>query len=166
MYGVHITAGLCGETKLDGIKFAFGGKFPGAIHEGGGTAKIWIEERASEGQRSALADILTGKLGGLPWIIFSATIDHWLDIAYVPFDWKYDGPHSYYKAGTEIQTALDSMRNPVSGAEARATILLPDGLVTKELHATATRVFSVFTKGLKIAAPGRYGFYSAVEHGN
>src|SRR5262245_1712976 len=62
MYGAHITSGACGETTLDGLRFAFSGKFPGAIHEGGGTAKIWIDERASAAQRDALTDILTSKL--------------------------------------------------------------------------------------------------------
>jgi hypothetical protein len=166
MYGVHITAGACGDTTLDGLRFALGGKFPGAIHEGGGTGKIWMDERASAAQRSALTDVLTGKLEGLPWMILAATIDDWLETAYVPFEWTFDGARSAYKAGTEVQTVLESMRNPVSGAEAQATVVLPDGLVTKELHATATRVFSVFTKGLKIAAPGQYGFYCTAQHGN
>ena len=44
--------------------------------------------------------------------------------------------------------------------------LLPNGLVCRELHPTATRIFSVFTRGLKIAAPGKYGFYAVTEHGN
>lgn len=58
------------------------------------------------------------------------------------------------------------MRNPVSGGETRATIRLPPGLVAKELHPTATRIFSVFTQGLKFAAPDRYGFSTVVEQGN
>jgi hypothetical protein len=109
---------------------------------------------------------LNGKLGGMPWTIFAATIDNWLETAYVPFEWKFDGPRSSYKAGTEIQAALDSMRNPVSSLEAGATVLLPNGIVSKEIQVTATRTFSVFSKGLKIAAPGKYGFYTMVEHGN
>jgi hypothetical protein len=99
-------------------------------------------------------------------MILAATIDTWLETAYVPFEWRFDGPRSSYKAGTEVQAAPDSMHNPLSGAEASATILLPNGLVCKELHPTATRIFSVFSKGLKIAAPGKYGFYAVADHGN
>ena len=166
VYAAHITTGRCGETPLDGLKWAFGGKFPGAIHEGSGTGKIWIEDSASESQRRALEEILTGKHGGMPWTIFAATIDHWLETAYVPFEWMYDGPRSRYKAGTEVQVTLEAMRNPVSGNEAQASIVLPDGLVTKQLEATATKTFAVFSSGLKFAAPGKYGFYCPVEHGN
>ncbi len=166
VYAAHITAGVCGETKLDGLKYAFGAKWPGAVHEGGATGKIWIDATASEAQRKALGEILTGKHGGMPWTILAATVDHWLETTYVPFEWTYDGPQSSYKAGTEVQAALDAMRNPVSGNAARATIMLPDGIVTKELHATATKTFSVFSKGLKFAAPGKYGFHCTVEHRN
>lgn len=166
VYAAHITAGRAGETTLDGVKFAWGARWPGAVHEGGATGKIWIDNAASVEQRSAVEDILKGKGGGMPWTILAATVDHWLETAYVPFEWTYDGVRSRYRAGTEVQAALDAMRNPVSGNEARATIMLPDGIVTKELHATATRTFSVFTRGLKIAAPGKYGFYCSVEHGN
>lgn len=166
VYAAHITAGLCADTKLDGLKFALGGKWPGAIHEGGATARLWIDETASEQQRRALERILQGEFGGMPWTIFAATIDHWIETAYVPFEWTFDGNRSSYTAGTEVKTALDAMRNPVSGNEAKATILLPDGIVTKELVPTATRTFSVFSKGLKIAAPGKYGFYCTVEHSN
>lgn len=166
VYGARITSGFCGDVKLDGLKYAWTSKWPRAIHEGSGTARVWIDETASEPQRRALEEILKGKHGGLPWMILGATIDNWLEPAYVPFEWKYDGTRSAFRAGTEVQVALDSMRNPVSGADASATVMLPNGIVSKELHVTATRVFSVFTKGLKYAAPGKYGFYAAVEHGN
>jgi hypothetical protein len=166
VYGAHITGGRCGATQLDGVKWAWGAKWPGAIHEGSGTGRIWVDETASEQQRRALEDILQGKLAGLPWTILAATIDHWLETTYVPFEWHYDGPRSHYKAGTEVQTTLDAMRNPVSGQEASATVLLPNGIVAKELQVTATKAFSVFSRGLKFAAPGKYGFYCTVEHGN
>ena len=166
VYALHITSGRCADTTLDGLKFALAGKYPGAIHEGGATSRLWIDETASEQQRRALEDIIKGKFGGMPWIMFSATIDHWLETAYVPFAWTYDGSRSSCQAGTEVKVALDSMRNPVSGHEAKATILLPDGIFTKELEATSTKTFSVFSKGLKIAAPGKYGFHCIVEHSN
>jgi hypothetical protein len=165
-YGVHITSGFCGDVKLDGLKYAWSGKWPRAVHEGSGTTKIWIDESATAAQRASLEEILKGKLGGMPWMILASTIDHWLETAYVPFEWRFDGPRSSYKGGTEVQTVLDSMRNPVTGVDTSATVLLPTGLVCKELHPTATRIYSVFTKGMKIAAPGKYGFYTVTEHGN
>ncbi len=166
VYAAHITGGLCADTKLDGVKYAWGAKWPRAIHEGGGTARIWVEETASEAQKRALEEILKGKHGGLPWTILAATIDHWLETTYVPFEWHYEGSRSRYKAGTEVQATLDPMRNAVTGVEASATVMLPNGIVSKQLEVTATKTFAVFSRGLKFAAPGKYGFYTTVEHGN
>ena len=166
VWGAHITSGSCGDIRLDGLKFAWGARWPGAVHEGRATARIWIDESASEDQREALEGILQGKFEGMPWYVIAATVDDWLETAYVPFAWTYEGTKSSYNAGNQVRVTLDDMRNPVSGLEASATILLPSGLVTKELHATATKIYSVFSQGLKMAAPGKYGFYCAAEHGN
>ena len=127
---------------------------------------MWIDERASKEQRTGLEAILKGEYGGMPWSIFAQTVDTWLEPSYVPFEWVFDGIRSSYKAGNEVRADLDSMRNPVTGAEANAQIILPDGLVCKQLNAAATKTFSVFTRGLKFAAPGKYGFYATVDHGN
>ncbi len=165
LYTASIKTGRCGDIKLDGLKYAWAAKWPGAIHEGGGTAKIWIDENASKEQNSALGQILQGRLKGVPWGILGPTVDNWLESSVVPFEWKFDGSRSFVKAGGEVQASLDAMRNPVTGAETSAKIFLPNGMVTKELEVTSTRSFSVFTKGLKFAAPGKYGFYATVEHG-
>jgi hypothetical protein len=165
VWSAHIREGVCGDTRLNDMKFALGGRWPGALHEGGGTARIWMDESATAEQRSALEDVLKGKFGGMPWMIIAATVDTWLDTACVPFEWNYDGTQSRVNAGNQFRITLDTMKNPVTGLDAAATILLPNGLITKELHSTATRTFSVFTPGLKIAAPGKYGFYCNGDHG-
>jgi len=58
------------------------------------------------------------------------------------------------------------MTNPITGVETSARIILPGGIVCKEIDVPATKSFSVFTEGLKFAAPGKYGFYATVEHSN
>ncbi len=166
VYAAKITAGSAGPVKLDGVKFVYAGLWPKAIHEGRGTVKILIEEQATKEQRKALDEVLRGKQGGMPWGLFSATVDTWLDTGFVPIEWKFDGPRSYYKAGKEAQASLEPMRNPVTGEEASAKVVLPKGIVCDELEVTSTKSFAVFTKGLKFAAPGKYGFYTTVGHGN
>ncbi len=166
VYAARISTGSAGSVKLDGLKFIWAGLWPRAIHEGKGTAKILIEDRATKEQRKALDDVLRGKEGGMPWKIFRPTVDNWLDTGFVPFEWKFDGPRSYYKAGEEAQASLEPMRNPVTGQETTAKVTLPGGIVCNELEVTSTKSFAIFTKGLKFAAPGKYGFYTTVQHGN
>ena len=165
-YGIKITEGMCGDTSLDRVTCAWGGKWPGALHEGHGVGKIWIDESASQPQRKALESIFTGKLGGMPWSILAATIDDWAETAYVPFEWHFDEHRSSYKAGTEISTTLDFMRNPVTGAEAKGSVVLPNGFVAKRLEVAQSKTFGVFSKGLKFAAPGKFAAYFVTEHSN
>ena len=140
--------------------------WPGAIHHGKGTAKIYIDSRASKEQRSSLEQIVKGSFKGRPWPVFAPTFDRWLATAFVPFEWSFDGANSSYNAGDQVRTVLETMRNPVTGEEVSSKIILPDGITAKELNVTSTRTFSVFSEGLKYAAPGKNAWYSVVTHGN
>jgi hypothetical protein len=144
---LRIKEGVADGEKIDWLAFAWMGNWPGALHFGGGTAKLLIDEKATNEQRELLEKILKGNLGGQPWPIFAATIDKWLDTSFVTFQWKFDGASSEVNAGDQLRVALQPMRNPVTGKEVRAQILLPDGLVTKEEHVTATRTFSISQRG-------------------
>ena len=166
VYAANIKKGNSGNVNLTGLKWVYAGSWPGAIHEGGGTGKVWIDEKATKEQRIELEKILKGELGGMPWTIFAATLDNWLETSIVPFEWKFSGASSSYNAGNQVRATLQPMSNPVTGDESHAKILLPKGLVCNELEATATKTFSVFTKGMHFAAPGKYGFYTSVEHSN
>jgi hypothetical protein len=133
---------------------------------GGGTAKIWIDQKAKSAQREALEKILKGEYGGKPWPIFAKTYDTWLETSFVPFEWRDSGPRTRFKAGDEVKIELEPFRNPVTGEVSSAKIILPDALVCHELNVTSTTVFSVFTDGLKYATPGRNAWYGRTEHSN
>ncbi len=163
---LKIRKGSAAGLKLDGIAFAYMASWPGALHFGGGTAKLFIDEKASSRQRDLIEKMLKGKLGGKPWPIFTSTIDKWLETSFVPFEWKFNGPNSEVVVGDEVRVSLQPMRNPVTGKETMAKILLPNGLLTHEENVTSTKTFSLFTDGLKYAWPGRTAFYATVQHGN
>ncbi|HKZ61861.1 MAG TPA: DUF1326 domain-containing protein [Nitrososphaera sp.] len=57
----HITSGIYGSVKLDGIDVIYAGSWPKAIHEGNGTMQLFITEKATEEQRKAIVDIFSGK---------------------------------------------------------------------------------------------------------
>src|SRR5439155_1301671 len=50
----HIEKGRYGGTALDGLNFSVFADWPGAIHEGGGRAVAYVDERADEAQEQAL----------------------------------------------------------------------------------------------------------------
>jgi hypothetical protein len=67
-----IEQGHVGDVRVDGLRIALYSDWPGAIHEGGGRAVCYMDERADDAQRDALTRLLRGQLGG-PWGIFSNT---------------------------------------------------------------------------------------------
>ena len=75
-----VDKGVHDGVQLDGLALAVFADWPGAIHEGGGVAVAYIDERANEEQRAALTKLVRGEVGG-PWAIVINT-------------YALDGPHA------------------------------------------------------------------------
>lgn len=63
-WGVRIKTGMCEGEKLDGLHLGILLDVPGRMGEGGWTAALYIDERASEAAFLALQQIFTGQAGG------------------------------------------------------------------------------------------------------
>jgi hypothetical protein len=137
----HIEKGRYGGVELDGLTLAIFADWPKAIHEGGGKAVAYYDERADESQSEALEHLVRGGEGG-PWGIFINTYEL-LDIVPAPFEVNVDGEHSSYKIGDVAELQMEPIKNPVSGAEVRAAVVLPTGLVFNEGWCAASTVFRV-----------------------
>jgi len=61
-----IAKGRYDDVSLDGLALALFADWPKAIHEGGGEAVAYYDERADVRQREALENLLRGREGG-PW---------------------------------------------------------------------------------------------------
>lgn len=146
------------------MKYAFFARWPGQIHEGRGTAAVYVDEKSTKEQRESLFGIIKGKFGGMPWSIIAATVDNWLEPSYVPFEWKFDGVHSSFKAGPYVNATVEPARNPVTGQEIRARIILPGGFIFEEGEIASLKTFAVFDKGLKYAYPGKNAHVAMVHH--
>ena len=57
----RIDRGHFGPTPLDGLHMAIAVKWPGAVHQGGGSMQPIIDQRADDAQRQALLSIVTGR---------------------------------------------------------------------------------------------------------
>src|SRR6266850_2857206 len=74
MFGFEVIEGNYGSVSLDGVQFVVGGKYPGPIHEGNGAVVLFVDEKASPAQVDAVAGILSGQAGGMPWEALAGTI--------------------------------------------------------------------------------------------
>ncbi len=128
----QINKGHFGNVKLDGLKVVGVFAWPKAIHEGEGRAFLIIDERASEAQREALLSILSGENtepGATIWNVFAATFTEVLPPAFKPIDLTIDVDGRTGKVTVDgfVDMQGEPIRNPVTGAEHRARIDLPDG---------------------------------------
>jgi len=150
----HIESGSCDDTRLDGLNFSVYANWPGAIHEGNGEALILIDERANAQQRAAIQELLGGQIGG-PWGILGWT---WPTV-HGPFDSSYeltlDGVNTRLKCGNYVEVEGGPIKNPVTGAEARPGVTLPEGIIFKQGDLGATTTFRV-SSGIEYDHSGQY----------
>jgi hypothetical protein len=127
-----IIKGRYGDVKLDGLKVVGIFSWPRAIHEGGGRALLVVDEQASEAQRGALLSILSGedtKPGATIWNVFAATFEEVLPPQFKPIDVTIDVEARTGKINVNglVEMHGEPIRNPVTAAEHRARIELPNG---------------------------------------
>jgi hypothetical protein len=129
---MEIERGHYGNVTLDGLRAAWLLKFPGAVHEGNGQMQVIIEERATPEQRHALEKIMTGgdtEDMATMWWVFSAMSPHKHPTLFKPIhtDIDVDGRRGRAVVEDVFEIEAEPIRNPVTGAEHRVRIDLPQG---------------------------------------
>src|SRR5213076_2471141 len=71
----HIRDGRFGKVKLDNLDVVYAAAWPKAIHQGGGTLRLYFSQDASAEQRDALLRIFSGQAKGSgPFELFAGTM--------------------------------------------------------------------------------------------
>jgi hypothetical protein len=157
----EIQQGHVNDVGLDGLGVALFADWPGAIHEGGGRAACYIDDRADDPQRGALTNVLRGELGG-PWGIFMKTYEL-AGPEPARFDINMAEHGSRATIGNVIELELQAIRNPVTHAEVHAEVVLPHGLVVKRGSMAASKVFRV-QGGVQYDHSGQYAAFGRFEY--
>jgi hypothetical protein len=167
LVGYHIRNGSYGNVWLDGLDFVYAASWPQAIHQGGGTLRVYIEERASTEQRAALTEIIYGRAGGTGCFpIFSKTMRYILDPQFAPVQIRIDGKRSTFAVPGVLEVQLAPHVDPVSGNEQDVLISLPKGFIWQVANAVKTVVMKIATPNLNFDHSGRNAFWTTVEfHG-
>lgn len=128
----RIDKGHFGDTRLDGLFAVNLYTWPGPIHKGNGSMQSIIDERADDAQRKALAAILQGEgadPGSTMLQIYRAMCTNYYDPLFKPIELELDMDKRtarVHVAGI-VETTVEPLKNPVTGAEHRARIDLPAG---------------------------------------
>jgi hypothetical protein len=167
LVGYHIRSGNYGSLRLDGLDFVYAASWPRAIHEGGGTLRVYIDERASAEQRVALTEITYGRAGGTGCFpIFSATMRYNLGPQFVPIQIRVDGKRSNFSVAGVLEVQLAPHLDPVSGNEQEVQVSLPKGFIWQLANAVKTAAMRITTPNLNFDHSGRNAFWTTIEfHG-
>jgi hypothetical protein len=130
----EIREGHFGDTRLDGLHFAFIVSWPGAIFEGNGTRQLVIDEAADAAQREAIKAMESGVHGGPYFEIFASVLPHEREAVTAPFTFEVDreARRASVRIGSIGELRIEPIRNPVSNLEHRVRIDLPNGFEYKQ----------------------------------
>jgi hypothetical protein len=134
---MRIDEGHFGKTKLDGLKWALVAAWPGPIHLGNGKWQTIIDERADQAQRDAIDTIASGgetAEGATIFQVFKATVTQRLPTLFKPieFEWDMNRRRGRVSIPGIGESKGDPILNPVTGAEHRAKVVLPEGFEYSE----------------------------------
>lgn len=164
--GMQIDEGHHGNTPLDGLKFVGVFSWPGPIHEGRGEAAVIIGEEATAPQREALLRILSGQdtePGATIFQVFSATFEKMHEPVFAPIDFEVD--IDARKARVNVPGLVEGrgapILNPVTGAEHRARIDIPDGF--EYTIAEMGRGWSTTSGAIRLNLADSYGQFAHIH---
>ena len=83
--------GNCGDTKLDGLKFALLIRSGKVMADGNWVFAGVVDERADDAQRRALAAIVGGEAGGPPGFIRENLVGDFRGVEFKPIEFNLDG---------------------------------------------------------------------------
>ena len=164
--GVEIVEGHFGTVCLDGLRVAGVYRWPGPVHEGGGTWWSVIDRRADEAQVDAITRIFGGQEQAptTGFAIYASTIAYEPEPLFADIDFEFDLERRRGRIAVRdvLQADVTPIKNPVTGADHRAAIRLPNGFEFREAEMASADIWSAGELTQRHA--GRYAAMSIVTY--
>ena len=127
LIGGEVKEGKYGDVALNGVRYVVAIDYPQAIHRGNGKVAVFIDEKASDQQAEAIALILSGQAGGMPFEALAGTIGVLEGPVRKPIEMKVDGTRSSYRIPGVLELRQAPIRDAVSGQDKEVQIVYPKG---------------------------------------
>jgi hypothetical protein len=161
LIGFEIIDGKFGAVPLAGARGVLVSRYPGAIHQGNGAAVLFLDRSLKPNQVEALATILSGRMGGMPWEALAGTLTSFTGPALQPIEMTVSGTHSSYRIPGVLEVQQTPLRDAVSGQEKEVHIVYPKGgLMWNDGSVCTTSAMKVRHGHVAFAHPGRYACYA------
>ena len=164
----EVREGHYGDTSLEGVRFARIYSWPGPIHEGNGTRLTIVDEGATAEQREAIEALDSGTAGGAYFEIFAAVCPNRLETMTAPITVSVDREQrlASFDIPGLAETHIEPIKNPVTGADHRAKIVLPEGFEYTEAEVANTTRARVDAGGMSFSLENTYAQLNAFDWSN
>jgi len=117
-WAIHIDEGRFGDVDLAETNVLIVFDAPARMYDGGWIQACYIDERATDPQRAALDDIVSGRAGG-PWAILTRFVETRLETRFVPMRFEDDGRKKRVMIPDLFDTTVTAIRGADDTAEVR-----------------------------------------------
>lgn len=167
LIGGEVKDGSYGSVSLAGVRYVIACMYPKAIHEGNGRVAVFIDERASQDQADAIAMILSGQAGGMPFEALAGTIASLDGPVRAPIDMTVNGTKSSYRIPGVLELSQTPIRDAISGAEKEVQIVYPKGGFFWDVgNITSTASMSCNHGQIRFEHPGGFASYAVTTWTN
>lgn len=165
--GWQVIEGRFGSTVMDGVRFVAAAMYPKAIHEGNGRVVLFVDANARPAQIDAIATILSGQAGGMPWEALAGTIASFDGPIVTPIDITVNGTKSSVSVPRVIEVVHTPIRDAVSGQEKEVHIMYPKGgFMWNDGSVCTTSTMRVRHKDIVFDHKGQYACYAEARWTN
>jgi hypothetical protein len=162
-----VQEGRLGDVDLRGVKIVIAAKYPGAIHEGRGKVVLFADQRARPEQVQAMATIMSGQLGGMPWEALAGTIESLEGPIFAPIELAIEGQKARVRVPGVVELETTPLRNPVTGEEKEVHIVYPKGgFFWDEGNVVTTSAMRCDHPSVKMSWPSKYAATAEVNWSN
>ena len=161
LIGGEVKEGAYGTVSLAGVRYVIAFIYPKAIHQGGGNVALFIDERATREQAEAMAAILSGRAGGMPFEALAGTYGSVDGPIRAPIEMTVDGTRSHFRIPGVLELAQTPLKDAVSGQDKSVQIVYPNGGFFWNVGNVATTATLDCNYGLiRFRHPGGFASYS------
>jgi hypothetical protein len=167
LLGFQVIEGNYGAVDLAGTKVVVAVKWPAAIHEGNGTAAMFVDESVSEEQEQGLAMIFSGQAGGMPWEAIAGTITSLEGPLRRTIEMTVDGSNSSFGIAGVLDADMTPLADPMSGDDKDVHIVYPQGgFLWDDGSIGTTETMRIDFGGIQFDHPGMFAAYATPEWTN
>lgn len=161
LIGFEIIEGRFGSVPLAGARGVVVCEYPGAIHEGNGKVALFLDRSLKPEQVDAVAAILSGQMGGMPWEALAGTVSSFTGPLLERIEMTVNGTQSAYRIADVLDVQQAPLRDAVSGEEKEVHIVYPKGgFMWNDGSVCTTSAMKVRYGEIAFEHPGRYACYA------